>query len=402
MFKKKIIAIITTHSNYQHIININSLLYDEILKEFKELYIINLQNLILFNKKKINKKTKFKLKNIKIFTPKNSTELKKFFEKKKLVALNNLGKNFLNFKIHYILNKINLTQILVMNIGFLSNTSKVRASSTKETFISFLFFFNKKITMYFFKFFTIINIFPKIDYYFDSSKLTIKNMNSSFIRKIEKIFPQIRISYYKKAININSRGFDQLLIKKITKEEKYLVFIDSFNEHSDRTSREGPVSTEDSLKYYSTLSNFMKKLSKFYNKKFIICIHPKNNSKLFIKHFKNFTIKKYKTQEMIAKSFISFFHSSSSVLDSIILNKHTILLKSNLLGSFVSDRVVQYQRLLNLQSLNIDDYPLLKKNKVDLIFNSPKKNNYYIKNHLNSDGLIPGYKKIIRLLKKIT
>ena len=61
MFDKKIIAILTTNSDYQNLINTNILLYEEILIEFKELYIINLQNLIIF-KKKVNKKTKFKKK----------------------------------------------------------------------------------------------------------------------------------------------------------------------------------------------------------------------------------------------------------------------------------------------------------------------------------------------------
>ena len=52
MFNKKIIAILATTSDYQRIVNLNSLLYKEILKEFKELYIVDLKNLILFKKKK--------------------------------------------------------------------------------------------------------------------------------------------------------------------------------------------------------------------------------------------------------------------------------------------------------------------------------------------------------------
>ena len=55
MLNKKIIAILTASSNYQGLINVNALLYGKILKEFKELYIIDLQNLILFKKKKLIK-----------------------------------------------------------------------------------------------------------------------------------------------------------------------------------------------------------------------------------------------------------------------------------------------------------------------------------------------------------
>tara|TARA_A100000164_G_C21777229_1_gene709188 strand:+ start:451 stop:927 length:477 start_codon:yes stop_codon:yes gene_type:complete len=158
------------------------------------------------------------------------------------------------------------------------------------------------------------------------------------------------------------------------------------------------------LRLYITdacLSNFLKKLSKIYKKKVIICIHPKNNSKIFLKYLKNFSIKKYKTQEMVKNSFISLFHESSSILDAVILKKNIIILKSNLLGNYLLNRVHQYERLLNLQSVDIKDYQSLKKSNLDYILNSSKRNNSYIKNHLNSDGLIPGYKKVIKLLKRI-
>ncbi len=104
---------------------------------------------------------------------------------------------------------------------------------------------------------------------------------------------------------------------------------------------------------------------------------------------------------MVKNSFISLFHESSSILDAVILKKNIIILKSNLLGNYLLNRVHQYERLLNLQSVDIKDYQSLKKSNLDYILNSSKRNNSYIKNHLNSDGLIPGYKKVIKLLKRI-
>ena len=404
MFDKKIIAILTVSSNYESLININRLLHEEILKEFKELHIIDLQNLLLFKKKKNNKKTQFKFRNIKVFKPNNASELISFFNNKKLIAFNCFGKNFLSFKIHYILNKINLTQILLINLGSINNTNAVEIDkhSIKTSLINLLFFYKKKIINYLFKFLTIINLFPKIDYYFDSSRFIIKNINSAFIRKIEKFFPKIKISYFRKAININSRSFDQISKKKHLQEQKYIVFIDTFFEHTDRISREGPIKKKISIEYYSMLSNFLKKLSKIYNKKVIICSHPSNNSKLFLSYLKNFTIKKGKTHEMIRKSFITLFHESSSIFEAIMLKKKIIILKSDLLGDYLSNRIKEYEKLLNLQSIDINDYDFLKKKKLNSLLNiSKKKNNYYIKNYLNSDGKDPGYKKIIRLLKKI-
>ena len=399
MFNKKIIAILATTSDYQRIVNLNSLLYKEILKEFKELYIVDLENLIIFKKKKINKKTLFRIKGIKIFKPNNSLELINFFKGKRLIAFNCVGKSLPDFKIHYILNKINLTQILLMNIGYLNNTLEIKKDNVN--FLSLYYFYNKLFTRYIFKFLTIVNIFPKIDYYFDSSKPTIKNINSSLIRKVEKVFPKFKISFFRKAVNINSRSYDDLLNKKHLKKEKYLVFLDPFFEHGDRVAIEGSIKKKTIIEYYSTIASFLKKLSKIYNKKVMICIHPQNNSKLFLKYLKNFTMKKYKTQEMIKQSFITIFHESSSILDAVVLKKNIIILRSNLLGNYISNRVVQYEKLLNLKSIDISDYHSLKKNKLDLILKSSKQSNYYIKNHLNADGLIPGYKKVVKLLIKI-
>jgi len=401
MSNKKIIAILVDNPNYQSLINFNNLLYKEILKEFKELYIIDFQNLIYFKKKKINKKAHFIVKNLKIFRPNSALEFIKFFEKKKLIAFNNLGKDLSTFRIYYILNKVNLTQILLLNLGFLNNTVEIKKKNIKIFFSSLYFFFNRKIARYVFKFLTIIDIFPKIDYYFDSSKPTIKNINSSLIRKIERLCPKIKISFFRKAININSRSYDDLLNKKHLKKEKYLVFLDTFFEHGDRVIREGSIEKKIIIEYYSTIARFLKKLSKIYNKKVIICIHPSNNSKLFLKYLKNFTMKKYKTQEMIKQSFITIFHESSAILDAVVLKKNIIILRSNLLGNYISNRVAQYEKLLNLKSIDISDYHSLKKNKLDLILKSSKQSNYYIKNHLNADGLIPGYKKIVKLLIKI-
>ena len=227
-------------------------------------------------------------------------------------------------------------------------------------------------------------------------------MNSSFIRKIERLCPKIKISFFRKAININSRSYDGLSDKKYSNEKKYLVFVDSFFEHKDRVIREGSIEKKNIIEYYSTLARFLKKLSKIYNKKVIICSHPSNNSKLFLSYLKNFTIKKGKTHEMIRKSFITLFHESSAVFEAIMLKKNIIILKSDLLGDYLSNRIKEYEKLLNLQSIDINDYDFLKKKKLNSLLNiSKKKNNYYIKNYLNSDGKDPGYKKIIRLLKKI-
>ena len=400
MPKKIIIGIITTFEDYDSLLNLNKKLYDEICYEFGELYIINLKNITIFKKKHTLKKKKISNRKIKVFEPKDGAAFLSFFRNKKLIAFNALGRNFDNFKIYYYLNKISLIQILLLNIGFLSNSSDVSNKTLKSFIYSFFFKYNKKITGIFFKIITIFQIFPRIDYYLDSSKPIIKNINKSFLKKLENKFPFLKFSYFKKGINLNSRAYDEITDNK-KKSQKYIVFIDSYFDHPDRTTREGKINKKIIITYYKRLSNLLKLLSKIYNKKIIICIHPKNKNILFKKYFSKFTIKKHETTKMINNAFIVLFHESSAALDAILLNKNIIILNSKLMGDYISKRITMYINLLGLFFIDLDDYYNLKKSDLNInMQKSKKKYQIYLKNYLNSDGKVPGYKKVIKIIKK--
>ena len=257
MTKNKIVGILTTSNDCNSVINLNKKIYHEINDRFKNLYIINLKNL-LFIKKKEKKVIKIKRSNINYFEPKDSKELIKFFKKKKWIAFNGLGKTFNFFRIYFFLNKLNIYQILLLNMGFSSNIVNF-----KDSIIHFI---NLKLAKIFFKIFTIFFIFPKIDLYFDTRKDIVKNINNSKFKKLEKKFSLLKISYFKKAKLINSRSYDEnFKLKKLTK--KYITFVDSNIEHLDRIKREGKVDRIEILKYYSALNILFNKLKKIYKKK---------------------------------------------------------------------------------------------------------------------------------------
>ena len=95
-------------------------LLEEISKEFDRLYIINIDNLQFFSKEKnyeFSDEIKNKPDNIVLFNPKNSTEFENFHKDKFLIAINNFGKTFFDFKIHLLLNRKNIVQIQCKNIG---------------------------------------------------------------------------------------------------------------------------------------------------------------------------------------------------------------------------------------------------------------------------------------------
>jgi hypothetical protein len=400
MTKKTIIGVVTVLDDYRAIFDLNKNLYNKICVEFNEFYIINLKNLIIFNKKSFNKKSKIVYKNVKVFEPKNSKHFISFFKNKKLIAFNGLGKNFNNFKIYYLLSKINLIQILLMNIGFLNNTIEISSNNFRSFVSSFFFKYKRKITQLIFRIFTILKIFPKIDFYFDASKKIVDNINGSFLKKFENRYPFISFSYFKNVIMINSRAYDEFIdIKK--KSEKYIVFIDTYFDHPDRTHREGNINKDILSKYYIRLHKLLNTVSHIYKKKIVICIHPKNKGLLFKKYFSKSIIKRYETTKMINNSFIVLFHESSAALDALLLKKNIIILKSALLGEYLSKRTSLYSSLLGINSISLDNNYFINKNQLNLDLKlSKKKYQTYIKYYLNSDGKIPGYKKVIDIIKK--
>jgi hypothetical protein len=71
------------------------------------------------------------------------------------------------------------------------------------------------------------------------------------------------------------------------------------------------------------------------------------------------------------------------------------------MGDYLSKRIEMYINLLGSFYIDLDDYSNLKRNDLDInMKKSKKKYRAYIKNYLNSDGKIPGYKKVINIIKK--
>ena len=401
MSQNKIIGILTTSEDYKSVINLNSTIYNKLANKFGKIYIINLSNLLFISQKEKGNKSLILKSNIKIFKPKNIYELKIFCKNKKLIAFNGLGKGFNTFRIHYALSKLDMVQILLMNIGYLSNEIIVYTNNLHNFTSSLYFKFNRKISRYLFRIATLLNIFPKIDYYFDSSYPIINNLNNSLIKKIERKFKFLKISYFKKAKLINSRAYDDLY--KFKKNyNKYIVFVDSYFDHPDRVLREGNISKKVIIDYYNKLSLFLDKLNKLYKKKVVICIHPKNTNILLKKYLSKFSIVKHQTNVMIKNSHIVIFHESSAALDAVLLKKNIINLQSKLLGNYLSKRSAMYSHELGVFTYNLDKDESLVKKYFDKNFKSSKRNYHrYINEYLNPDGKQPGFVKITNIIKKI-
>ena len=268
--------------------------YEKISKTFEEFFIINLSHFILFKKKKIhkNKYSNNSLPhNFKVITPLNENELKKFLIDKNLVAIMGFGKNFSNFKIQFLIKKYNIRLIHLQNLGAIGNhyLGQSFTGYRKTKIFGYYFFRLRRITTYFLlKVLIFLNLFSRIDIYFESIKLIVDNCNNSLGKKIEKIFPFLKICYFKKIIQINSRSFDMSVKSKLNLSEEKIVFLETDFDHGDIIDREGKIVEKLRLKYFNQLKQFLLELSNIFNKKITICLHPKTDLETYKKYLGTF------------------------------------------------------------------------------------------------------------------
>ena len=408
---KKIFGMVIDHEKeIEKLIAINKKLYDKIEENFKEFYIINLKNFKLF-KNKINlENTKSKNlsnlpKGFKIFTPQNSNDLKEFLVDKKLTAFLNIGRNFEHFYIHRLLKKNNVNLILLINFGGFGNPN-IEVVLTKNIKF-FTYAIIKVIRVYLVRIFALLNIFPRIKICFESNPAAAKNLNQGISKKIEKIIPFLKVSYYEKVIPINSISADKLLqsgneLNKDTEiSEEIITFIDSDFFTGDRIDRGDSFRDDSTIKYFENLKKLLNDLSEKFKKKIIISLHPQTNTEIYRKYLSNFNLEKYNTSKNIVKSFIVVFHESTAIDEALLLKKKIICVKSKFLGDYMNLRI---DRLINrfglfkasLEDLEKVDMNNLVKNLDEKIANYKNYKEEYI-----HDRVERGDDKVIRIIKEM-
>ena len=383
-------------------------LWEEISKKFDEFFIINLIHFSLIKKKKKYKheySDNIKLPhNFKVITPINENELKKFLINKSLIAFFRYGKKLPSFRMHYLVKKYNIRLIQMFNLSVMGEhyLGKILIKKGKTKIHRYYFFrFQKIIVHYLFRVLTILNIFPKIDIYFESTKTIVDNCNNSLTKKIEKIFPFLKICYFKKIIHINSRAFDTLAKLKSKLSEDKIVFVDSGFDSGDRIEREGRPSEELRLKYFTQLSQFLLELSNIFNKKITICLHPKTNLETYKKYLGTFELCKFQTTENIGQAFIVVFHASTVIYEAIFLKKKIISLKSNTLGEYLTNTINYQQKLFGLFSYSLDEKKELNKNLLQAELEKITRNyDHHVKEEMMNENFTLGEDKIINTVKQ--
>ena len=183
---------------------INSLLDKKI-----KIFWIDLGNLIYKNNKKKISNTK-----INFFCPNNSNETLNLLKKNKFILVDCLPKDIKLFKIFRLINKSNSKLIAIQN-------DQTRVLFQKKNYLKRINLPFLKYT-YIHKLMIILNIFPRTDILFISSKILYKQFANGFSKRLDKIIKRNFFSDYKKIKLVNNVFFDTFLLfkKKISKSKK--------------------------------------------------------------------------------------------------------------------------------------------------------------------------------------
>tara|TARA_B100000886_G_C20420630_1_gene491389 strand:+ start:2200 stop:3300 length:1101 start_codon:yes stop_codon:yes gene_type:complete len=208
---------------------------------------------------------------------------------------------------------------------------------------------------------------------FPSPKITLSLLNISFIifSKINTILlflspqkniflsvnPTKKISKKgKKNIYLSLPNYDYDIYKdsleknKIQKKQNVIVFVDQmYTDHPD--NKFSGLTNLDSEKYYDEVNCFLSALSIKYQKKIVICKHPKHSFSLAKQRFK-FPISNQKTFDEVFNSFCVVVHTSTAINYPILLYKPIVLLRTSVHSIFHLEYLQEISKILNIPITN--------------------------------------------------
>ena len=304
------------------------------------------------------------------------------------------------YKILRTLNKSDIKLIQVSNYSFIFEKNSFRARTIND---NLRVIFKIRLMNYFHRIMCALNLYPKVHIHFDCDQNRIDLINSSLSKKIDNFIPIINLSYYKKIVRINSKYYsDFIKLKKNKIEKKFITLSDQPLAHPDFTAREGLIDYKKKDIYYKNLISLLKKIEKTFNKKVVICLHPKaeyNNFKSFKLLKKNFKTVYFKTEYYISKSFLVLNGISSTMNYAIIQNKPIFIINSRYFGNTVKNKIKNIKKELNYPIINVDNFDQYNFKKL-LDIKNKKKIELYKKNRLYFELDTTYLKQVINYLKE--
>ena len=366
-----------------------------LIKSFRNIKFLNFNN--KYNQKVPTKYQKY------FYRLKNFEDFKAFFNNKEnYVFISFIKKKIKNQKIYKKKKKKNVVLIEIFRDGDLRDTKYFFNLNFLDNFkkITKIFIININFVIYSLSYY--FNILPKTDFLFHYNDNTQDQIGYFFsdsykfslLTIFKKIFLRKNI-FFKNIYLITPKSLDELTKKEKVKS-KYVVFLDSGFDHSDRAEYDSRPKIFDKKRYYSEINESFNEI-----KNFIFLLHPNSNFSEVKKYLKNILIVKYKTRFFLKRSKTVLFHESSSVLDAIYLKKNIISLDSDYLGRYFKYRNKLYSKSFNLKIINLSDDQNKTKIKETIFKKSSvkykKQKSYNFLNQFNRIGLQDIIKKIAKI-----
>ena len=401
-FQKKngefIFCLVTTSNDIEFLIKKYESIISKLISIQKKFVIFKF---IETKKRSVNRK--LKIKNCEIIEIFTKSQFNSYIKGNYIFAIDEISRGLKFFNIRRQLNQKNINLILIMNIGYLDNNTKIQNIDT--SLINKYYNIKKLIEKYICRILILINIYPKTQFYFDSNKKIVEHYNNSFLRKLSKKIKLLKLLLNFQIVEkINSNSLVNYNKYKNEKKKGKILFIDGNYKHKDIIFREGKEIIKNKKRYVMALTQYLEYLGKIFNLKICISLHPSSNLKEYKKLFPKFEVKKSDTLRQVYISSIITFHESSAIVDALLIKKKIISLKTELLGKYYYNRTKLYSDSLNLFSIDIDK-PINKskitKNKIlEKLRSNQKKLNNYIDTHIKTDGKTHPSEKIVNVISR--
>jgi hypothetical protein len=382
--KKKIIVLFKNYTDFEFFYR-NKNFCDELIKNFRNIEFLNLNNKNYHNVPKKYHKYFYRVKNYKNFN-------RHFNGIENYICISFLERNFENFKFFKFFKKKKTFLIEIFAGGDLRDTKYFFNTNLLELFKKINLILKKNINFIIYLLSYRLKILPRTDLLFHYNNNTRDQVGYCFTDSYKfTLFDILKKTllkknlFFKRTCLINSINNNKL-IKKEKIKNKYIVFLDSCFEHHDRFEYESRPKINDKIKYYQEINETFKDI-----KNFIFLLHPNSNLLIIKKYLKDVLVIKYKTQFFLQRSKLILFHESSSISNAIYLKKKIISLDSDYLGRYFKYRSQLYANALNLKVINLSN-KRAKSQIEKIVLNSllrkdKKQKEYIFSNKTNRNGL---------------
>jgi len=398
---------IKNNKEFKSILSNNFYTFNYLFKSFKNVNIVDINNLRFLHKKnnldlKIVKDY-FPNLNIKFFSLDKFIYLRKFLKHKKIVGIKHYKIGYSEIIIGLFFKFYDVRLLMIGNAGNDNHTyegSKYKIKKIKNYLIRDL---AHKLTV----FLSMVGLVRKIDIRFITNSNFLKFNKTHIANKIAAFF---NLPYSKKLIQINSRAHDIFLTSKLEIRNDYITVLDEQLNDPQWAKFRSPFKRKDIKLHYKKFNLYLKKLSKILKKKIVICIHPNDNLEEKKRLFKNFNVQKYKTREYIYKSYLVVFFESSAIIDAVLLNKNITTIQSKIMDKnqisaglhYVKELNAPISTIDNIENLNLTKKFLMKNRIIKNLKEIKKDYKDYVKTYICSDtNNILGIEKIKNTIKQV-